>query len=81
MTARWQDSAACAGQTRLMFSDAAFGVARAKQLCATCPVLAECQEHVLTLGYQVDGIWGGMTRKARQRIRRQRREQELAVAS
>lgn len=81
MTARWQDSAACAGQTRLMYSDSAFGLARARQLCAGCPVLADCREHVLGLPHQEDGMWAGMSRKERQRVRRIRRELSMAAAS
>lgn len=51
-------------------------IAKAKQVCAGCPVLAECREYGMT---QPEGIWGGLTRSDRARVRQQqaRERQEL----
>lgn len=40
----------------------------AKAICAECPVRKECLEHALT--NHVSGIWGGMTARERDRLRR-----------
>ena len=74
----WMLSGACTGQPDLdlHFPEAAEGTpaydrqaGRAKRVCETCPVVAEC------LGYAVrfnikDGIWGGTTGAERARVRR-----------
>jgi WhiB family transcriptional regulator, redox-sensing transcriptional regulator len=40
---------------------------KAKQVCAQCPVMAECRAHALT--YQEPfGIWGGLTEEERSRF-------------
>jgi WhiB family redox-sensing transcriptional regulator len=58
-------------------------IARAKAVCASCPVLAACREYALASGDA--GIWGGMThserRKVRAREQQRQREQETAQAS
>jgi hypothetical protein len=41
--------------------------ALAKKLCSECPLLEKCRDYAIhTL---VDGIWGGMTRRERERYR------------
>jgi WhiB family redox-sensing transcriptional regulator len=48
------------------------GVERARRICATCPVQAECLEYALT--YRIDhGVWGGASERERRRILRTRR--------
>jgi WhiB family redox-sensing transcriptional regulator len=42
-------------------------IARAKQVCAGCPVQAECRQHALT--HPEHGIWGGMTEDERRAVR------------
>lgn len=37
---------------------------RAKAICRSCPVLAECREHALAVA-EPFGIWGGMTEQER----------------
>ena len=37
---------------------------RAKQVCATCPVLQQCREHALA-AREPYGVWGGMTEDER----------------
>ncbi|HLU74051.1 MAG TPA: WhiB family transcriptional regulator [Nonomuraea sp.] len=41
---------------------------RAKAVCATCQVLAECRSYALKAG-EADGIWGGLTPEERRRSR------------
>lgn len=57
----WQAQAACLGQTDVMYpedaSDAS-AIAKAKALCARCPVRPQCREAGRSEGY---GIWGGDT--------------------
>nr|WP_012476907.1 WhiB family transcriptional regulator [Streptomyces sp. 44030]ABC67339.1 hypothetical protein pRL1.10 [Streptomyces sp. 44030] len=52
-------------------------ITTAKQICAGCPVLAECREYGMG---QFDGIFGGLTpgdrRRVRQQQERERRELE-----
>lgn len=40
-------------------------VARAKQVCQSCPVLDECRRHALTVR-EPYGVWGGMTAAERE---------------
>jgi WhiB family transcriptional regulator, redox-sensing transcriptional regulator len=46
-------------------------VARAKAVCAGCPVRVPCLEFALDSG-QAFGVWGGTTGKERRLIRRRR---------
>ncbi len=73
----WTDWAACRGvNTELFFpvdhdSPAVEQVARAKAICARCPVIDDCLDFALR-SPQVHGIWGGETaeeRRAGQRYR------------
>jgi len=60
-TPNWERLAACAdlpGATQLFFSDELHEIARAKNICATCPVMVECLETALERREQW-GIWGG----------------------
>jgi WhiB family redox-sensing transcriptional regulator len=45
------------------------GIARAKGVCAGCPVAAECLTWSIETN-QTEGIWGGHTPKERRAIRR-----------
>jgi WhiB family redox-sensing transcriptional regulator len=45
----------------------------AKQVCAVCPVKAECGEWAIQTD-QDFGIWGGMTERERKKIRKERRD-------
>lgn len=67
----WQREGACRGvDPDLFFVEAVRGLmrdhleAKAKAICATCPVLVTCREY----GIQTQepyGIWGGLTRQQR----------------
>ncbi|OLT20565.1 hypothetical protein BJF81_04655 [Ornithinimicrobium sp. CNJ-824] len=43
--------------------------ARAKAICAQCPVLRECREHALAV-HEPYGVWGGMTEEEREEVYR-----------
>jgi WhiB family redox-sensing transcriptional regulator len=44
--------------TKVFFSDELRDIARAKRICETCPVMAECLEGALTR-HEPWGVWGG----------------------
>ena len=79
----WRDSAACVAVTNEVsfFPDPTdlVGVSRAKAICATCPVAAECLTWAIETN-QTEGIWGGHTPKERRGIRRRWME-EIKKAS
>lgn len=56
----WREASACRNRTELMFPEDndALGVARAKAVCADCPVKAQCLEFALANGERW-GVWGG----------------------
>jgi len=55
-------------------------VARAKQICQSCPVIAECRRHALTV-QEPFGVWGGLDETERREIIADRRKHpELAGA-
>jgi WhiB family redox-sensing transcriptional regulator len=65
----WQLDAACRGNDRTIFYPPSFAErrderdrreARAKAICAQCPVQAECLRYALAQRDQ-HGIWGGRT--------------------
>jgi WhiB family transcriptional regulator, redox-sensing transcriptional regulator len=45
-------------------------ICRAKELCAACPVTAECLQ--FAMDHQSSGIWGGMTEMERKQYRKNR---------
>lgn len=69
----WREQAACVevGEEVSFFPDAEdlVGIARAKAICASCPVAAECLTWAIETN-QSEGIWGGHTPKERRSIRR-----------
>lgn len=48
-------------------------VLNAKQLCKTCPVRMQCLEYAMS-NSDLQGIWGGLTPKERQGMRRKRKQ-------
>jgi WhiB family transcriptional regulator, redox-sensing transcriptional regulator len=77
----WRASGACQdADPDLFFPISSTGralnqIARAKAICARCPVIGECLEFAYA-NASADGIWGGTTAEERQRARR--RERRLA---
>ena len=58
----WWDHAVCrnnsGGLVGLFFSEELQDIAKAKTICATCPVLAECLEGAIER-HEPWGVWGG----------------------
>ena len=69
----WREAAACLEVTHQVsfFPDKHdfLGIAKAKAVCATCPVADECLSWAIESN-QAEGIWGGHTPRERRRIRR-----------
>lgn len=69
----WHLDAACRGMNPdLFFPERGGSARRAKAVCASCPVQADCLEWALDIGARF-GIWGGLSEKARRRVRADRR--------
>lgn len=73
----WEDRAACRGLTALMYpGNDPHGQARARAICATCPVIDECLDYALSLPVVMvrqGGIFAGRGRGELERERRARR--------
>lgn len=73
LVAGWKDRASCSGVSHRLFfptSDTPQRlVAKAKAVCARCPVAEECLEYAFETN-QVSGIWGGTTEDERRSLRR-----------
>ena len=68
----WRDEASCRGlDISIFFPDEgdAAGIARAKDVCASCPVQDMCAAYAVEQN-QTEGIWGGTTRQERRKLRR-----------
>jgi len=75
----WQDRAACRDMDALLFfgpdgepgREREIREAKAKAVCASCPVQAQCLDYAL--GNSIThGIWGGLNGEERARKRRRR---------
>jgi WhiB family transcriptional regulator, redox-sensing transcriptional regulator len=61
----------------VFFPSDGVGVDRARRICATCAVTADCLEYALE--QHIDhGVWGGCSERERRRILKRRR---IAVSS
>jgi WhiB family redox-sensing transcriptional regulator len=76
----WQFRAACRGEDAgLFFAPGYFEAreekeareARAKAICARCPVRDECLEYALSIR-EIHGVWGGMNEIERRTLLRER---------
>lgn len=78
----WQEYAACAETDPEAFFVEKGGSTRpAKQVCAGCFAQQQCLEYAMEHEIRF-GVWGGLSDRERQRLKRQRaRQQELAQAS
>ena len=71
----WQMRGACRGMDSALFfhpegerGPARSGrEARAKQICAGCPVLAQCRAHSLAV-HEPYGVWGGLSESERDEL-------------
>lgn len=78
---RWVERAACRGADPAVFYPTATGpasktaLAPIRDICASCPVAAECLDYALACEdldpYGGHGIWAGLTGKERNRLRQQ----------
>ncbi len=67
----WMTKAACKGEpVQTFFPERGRGVARARELCATCPVRTECLSYALEEPELLMGIWGGTTQRGRRATRK-----------
>ena len=70
--AGWQLEANCLGvDPDLFFPERGASTKEAKAVCKGCVVREDCLEFALQNGEKF-GIWGGLSERARRRIRRQR---------
>ncbi|MBM9464161.1 WhiB family transcriptional regulator [Aeromicrobium sp. YIM 150415] len=68
--AQWAQEAACLGRPDDLFVQGA-EQNRAKQLCNTCEVTAECLAEALD--HRIEwGVWGGMTERERRALLRRK---------
>lgn len=71
----WQDRARCAGTGSEVFFPEGGDTRRAKAFCAGCRVWSQC----LMFGLEEDhGVWGGLNRAERARLRRLRSRLDIA---
>ena len=83
---RWRDQAACADvNPDLFFPVGVTGpaipqIARAKAVCAQCPVRSECLEFAITTNQEY-GVWGGTSEEERRVLRRAWRARQRRAAS
>jgi WhiB family redox-sensing transcriptional regulator len=75
MALAWRAKGSCRGSDPMVFyppSDDDALAARAKEICAGCPVRKPCLEFALSTR-EKHGVWGGLTERERRRVLRQRR--------
>lgn len=66
------DLATCRGVYGLHYAPDDAGQARAKRMCATCPIRDACLTRAIHDGE--DGVWGGLTKQDRRRFIHHRKE-------
>jgi WhiB family redox-sensing transcriptional regulator len=79
----WRESAACNGIDSDVFfpaSDDESASAKAKEICAVCPVRETCLSYSLSTNQRAGG-WGGLDANERRRMRRRIRDRERRKAS
>lgn len=76
----WQFDAACRGEDSSLFfapnhferyGEKESREARAKAICARCPVRSECLEYALRIR-EPHGVWGGLNETERRQVLRER---------
>ncbi|MFK0016206.1 WhiB family transcriptional regulator [Streptomyces sp. NPDC091027] len=73
---------ACAGaDPELFFAHAlSMQIARAKAICATCPLVSSCLDGALERGEEY-GVWGGLTEDERRSLKRRAARGRVASAA
>ena len=73
----WADYANCLGLDPDLFfperGESSLAVEEAKKVCAGCRVRESCLSYAMTPPIITTGVWGGMSAKERQRLRRKQR--------
>lgn len=65
------EEAACRGlDPEMFYAEGGAAVARAKAVCATCPIRPKCLEWAIIR--EEFGVWGGTTARERAALRRER---------
>jgi len=67
----WRELALCRGEDQSIFfpENDRLASGRAKAICATCPVMAQCMDYAIA--HDEVGVWGGTTQRERRRIKDQ----------
>lgn len=69
----WRIDAACRGlPVEWWFPERGDPVTRAREICESCPVRRQCEEHALARP-DLGGLWGGTSERHRMTERRRRR--------
>jgi len=72
-TPEWHHRAACRGlDPQLFFPQPGESTVEAEAVCRSCSVSRECLDEAIAIG-EPNGIWGGMSGRARRRLRSARR--------
>ncbi len=75
----WQDRARCQEtDPEAFFPEQGASTRLAKRVCVACEVRAECLEYALETSQEF-GVWGGMSRGERRRLKRRQRQEERAA--
>lgn len=76
----WMTEAVCAQvDPELFFPEKGHYAHTAKRICATCPVINECLNHALEIGYHATGIWGGTTPTERRTMKPRKKSHRLTT--
>ncbi len=78
----WLQHAACRGcDPNIFFTSRGENkaLAKAKAICATCPVSAQCLNCALSQPFVTQGVWGGKSERERRRIRLSDRAASRAI--
>lgn len=75
MRMEWSDQAACRGtDPEAYFPAPHVGMSKlVKKICNSCPVQAECLEYSVSFSPVLEGVWGGLGTKDRERMMTRRR--------
>lgn len=78
-TMDWMDQRACNGvPPEVFFPDVGGSPERAKSICASCPVAAECLHYALE-NREEYGVWGGTSAKQRRDMQKPPRRPSVAA--
>lgn len=75
----WMARGACVGaDPAIWFPERGDTSSRAKAICASCEVRAECRDHAINYP-ELFGLWGGLSQRELARLRRGRRRKVCRV--